>query len=429
MTLSTKLLAANVVFLLSTVVLSDTESGGTTLLLGNALSGKHTEQGAVVLPPCTPLRPVDGASGRGKSVVLRNDRWGDVRIKRKVIDTAPRFETFSSCVTAAEVYDGRHTINQISDFEQGILETGMPAEFAVIALGPQRAAAAQESEVQEYRWSKGIEPLSTTVERVDIADLLESDKVVVQLTRNDDRIATIAYETSSIVGSSLKSEEFTTAMNLFRAGDSQTAFRSLLALAEEEFVPAQYAVADMYTRGDGVEQDHAEAVAWLQRSAARNYAPAMYHLAYLHATGEGVPTDLIESYRLMSIAKTLGNENAAAGLAMVESRMTEEQLAQAVASGTNLTEPALIRDSHVKPGFPELARAARIQGRVVLAAVIGVEGSIGDVTVLRCTRPGLGFEESALMAIKQWRWEPAQIDGEPVEVFFTVVVDFTLSGP
>ncbi len=165
MTLPTKLLAASVAFLLSTGVLSDTETNSTALFLGNALSGKHTELGAVSLPPCTPLRWVDGAPGRGKSVVLRNDRWGDVRVKRKAIDTVPRFETFSSCVTAAEAYDGRSTNNQISDFEQGILETGMPAEFAVIALGPQQAAAAQDSELQEYRWSKGTEPLSTTVEK------------------------------------------------------------------------------------------------------------------------------------------------------------------------------------------------------------------------------------------------------------------------
>ena len=51
---------------------------------------------------------------------------------------------------------------------------------------------------------------------------------------------------------------------------------------------------------------------------------------------------------------------------------------------------------------------------------------MGDISVIRVNRPSLGFEESAILAVLQWRYEPALQNGKPVEVYFTVVVDFSL---
>ena len=49
-----------------------------------------------------------------------------------------------------------------------------------------------------------------------------------------------------------------------------------------------------------------------------------------------------------------------------------------------------------------------------------------DLKVLRCTRANFGFEETAVEAVRQWRYRPAMLDGRPVDVFFTVFVDFDL---
>jgi protein TonB len=79
----------------------------------------------------------------------------------------------------------------------------------------------------------------------------------------------------------------------------------------------------------------------------------------------------------------------------------------------------------VKPTYPPLARQARIQGQVVLAAVISKNGSIENLRVMS-GHPML--TQSALDAVRQWRYKPYILNGEPVEVETTITVNFTLSG-
>jgi periplasmic protein TonB len=83
----------------------------------------------------------------------------------------------------------------------------------------------------------------------------------------------------------------------------------------------------------------------------------------------------------------------------------------------------LIHD--VRPQYPPLARQARIQGTVVLQAVIGKDGSIQNLRIMS-GHPML--TQSALEAVKQWRYKPYYLNGEPVEVDTTINVNFTLSG-
>ncbi len=79
----------------------------------------------------------------------------------------------------------------------------------------------------------------------------------------------------------------------------------------------------------------------------------------------------------------------------------------------------------VKPTYPPLARQARIQGMVVLQAVIGKDGSIQNLKVVS-GHPMLA--PAALEAVKQWRYKPYYLNGEPVEVDTTINVNFTLAG-
>jgi protein TonB len=91
-----------------------------------------------------------------------------------------------------------------------------------------------------------------------------------------------------------------------------------------------------------------------------------------------------------------------------------------------VTNPTLIADSQVRPDYPEPARQARLQGNVILEAVIRADGTVAKIRVLRCTQPRVGFEEAAIDAVGQWLYEPATQNGKPVDVYFTVVVEFTL---
>ena len=79
----------------------------------------------------------------------------------------------------------------------------------------------------------------------------------------------------------------------------------------------------------------------------------------------------------------------------------------------------------VQPQYPPLARQARIQGMVVLRAMISREGKIENVQVIS-GHPLL--VKSAMAAVLQWRYRPYYLNNEPVEVETQVTVNFTLSG-
>jgi protein TonB len=79
----------------------------------------------------------------------------------------------------------------------------------------------------------------------------------------------------------------------------------------------------------------------------------------------------------------------------------------------------------VEPVYPPLARTARVQGQVVLTAIISKDGAIQDLRVLS-GHPLL--VQAALDAVRQWRYKPYLLNGQPVEVETTVTVNFTLTG-
>jgi len=77
-----------------------------------------------------------------------------------------------------------------------------------------------------------------------------------------------------------------------------------------------------------------------------------------------------------------------------------------------------------EPTYPPLARAARVQGEVVLSAVIDTNGQIQNLQLVS-GHPML--VPSAIAAVKQWRYKPYLLNGQPVEVETTITVIFTLS--
>ncbi|MYJ05752.1 MAG: energy transducer TonB, partial [Acidobacteria bacterium] len=89
--------------------------------------------------------------------------------------------------------------------------------------------------------------------------------------------------------------------------------------------------------------------------------------------------------------------------------------------GGNISPPTKVRD--VPPVYPPVAQQARVQGVVILEAVIGPTGAVTDVKVLRSV-PLL--DEAAITAVKQWQYTPTLLNGVPVPVIMTVTVNFTL---
>jgi uncharacterized protein (TIGR03435 family) len=78
----------------------------------------------------------------------------------------------------------------------------------------------------------------------------------------------------------------------------------------------------------------------------------------------------------------------------------------------------------VPPNYPEMARKAHLQGAVVLDATIGKGGDVENLQIIS-GHPMLA--PAAIKAVKQWRYKPYLLNGEPVEVKTQVEVNFTLS--
>jgi protein TonB len=95
---------------------------------------------------------------------------------------------------------------------------------------------------------------------------------------------------------------------------------------------------------------------------------------------------------------------------------------QRVRISQGITKGLLIH--RVDPPYPVLARQARIQGDVVLKAVISTSGQIQDLQLVS-GHPML--VPSAIEAVKQWRYKPYLLNGQPVEVETTITVIFQLS--
>lgn len=94
---------------------------------------------------------------------------------------------------------------------------------------------------------------------------------------------------------------------------------------------------------------------------------------------------------------------------------------QRIQVSQGVTQGLLVRQ--VKPQYPAMARESRVEGDVVLAAVIGRDGVVNDVRAI--SGPAL-LIQSAIQAVRQWRYKPYLLNGQPVEVETQIKVQFRL---
>ena len=96
---------------------------------------------------------------------------------------------------------------------------------------------------------------------------------------------------------------------------------------------------------------------------------------------------------------------------------------QRVRVSQGVTQGLLLRK--IQPSYPPLARQARIQGSVLLQAEISKDGSIENLRLIS-GHPMLA--PAAIEAVKQWKYKPYILNGEPVAVETQITVNFTLAG-
>jgi protein TonB len=89
--------------------------------------------------------------------------------------------------------------------------------------------------------------------------------------------------------------------------------------------------------------------------------------------------------------------------------------------GGNVRVPKLV--NRVDPVYPEIAKAARTSALLILEAIVGEDGRVREVKVLR-GHPL--FDEAALAAIRQWRYQPLLLNGVPVPFVVSVTMQFNL---
>ncbi len=179
-----------------------------------------------------------------------------------------------------------------------------------------------------------------------------------------------------------------------------------------------------------------DAVVQLRFSARAVEGPETRHDMQLElATSDGEPP-LAEVRLLAAAERTVAiaapspveGEWVVLAVTALEPRAAQEQAA-AGAPIENIegpiTPPELVE--RVKPAYPSQARAERREGRVLLQAVIDVEGVMRAITVLSVPYGSEDFAAAAVEAVQGWRYQPAHgPDGRPVPVYMSVMVEFKL---
>lgn len=264
------------------------------------------------------------------------------------------------------------------------------------------------------------------------------------------------------------------------AQDYGEALKWYLKAAEQNYTLAQFALGEMYSRGTGIPQDHTEAAKWYRKAAENGETRAQVSLGSIYVQGLGVPRDNAEAakwYRKAAeqnnpVAQTMLGSMYAAGLGVIKDpiqaymwltlstaagatekqnpffqkatdlrdsltkEMTPQQIEEAgklaeswqsrrppapIRVGTQVLESKLIKK--VEPVYPELAKRARVSGTVVMAVIVDEWGNVSDVRV-NSGHPLL--DGAAVTAVRQWKYSPTLLNGEPVPVIATVTVVFGL---
>jgi len=92
--------------------------------------------------------------------------------------------------------------------------------------------------------------------------------------------------------------------------------------------------------------------------------------------------------------------------------------------GDEVTRPEKV--SGAPPVYTEVARKARVQGVVIIEAIIDEQGNVTNTNILKGLP--MGLDQAAVEAVKTWKFKPAMLEGKPVKVYYTLTVNFKVEG-
>jgi periplasmic protein TonB len=95
--------------------------------------------------------------------------------------------------------------------------------------------------------------------------------------------------------------------------------------------------------------------------------------------------------------------------------------------GKGVASPKIAKD--VRPSYTADAMRERVQGGVMLEAIVLADGTVGEVRVVRSLDKRYGLDDAAVSALKQWQFTPGQKDGVAVPVLVEVEMTFSTGKP
>ncbi|MBA3268966.1 MAG: TonB family protein [Acidobacteria bacterium] len=199
--------------------------------------------------------------------------------------------------------------------------------------------------------------------------------------------------------------------------DSGAVFAALVSLHSEPRDPhKQLAVAEEWTKAEPTKLEplivaaraHSELA-----SAATDPVDRADHMERAKRASE-------EAGAIMTATKGAAPQGTIVQGAQMRSSTARAAFPNAIRVGGAVRLPRKIKD--VKPEMPPAAIEARVQGVVIMEIVIDESGAVADAKILRSI-PLL--DAAALEAVKQWQFEPTELEGRRVPVIITVTVQFT----
>jgi TonB family protein len=89
-------------------------------------------------------------------------------------------------------------------------------------------------------------------------------------------------------------------------------------------------------------------------------------------------------------------------------------------------EQDVVLIEQIVPDYPDLARKAGLECELFLEVIVDEKGKVADAKVVHCSKPGYGFEKSAVDAVKKTRFKPFVVNGEAIKVKIVYPIRFVL---
>ena len=134
-----------------------------------------------------------------------------------------------------------------------------------------------------------------------------------------------------LISVSVARADFNDGVVAYLMGDYETAYNTMISIAktkEEDPLP-QYYLGMMYLKGQGVEQDYAQASEWFRKAAENRLPQAQYKLANLYTQGKGVPKDLEFAYIWYRVGASHQHHLSEKAVDKARSRLSETEYVEA----------------------------------------------------------------------------------------------------